>query len=278
MSSFREFDVDGFHIVEAGDPGAPAVLLLHGWPQCWAAWRGVMQAGAGQARLLAVDLPGIGGSAPTGDGSKHAFAQEIHRLVQQLELGHDWTLVGHDCGGMVAYAFLRVFPDAVRRVAILETVVPGVDPWDDVYADARLWHFRLHALPDLPEALVADRQGRYFDFFFDALAVDSSRVTDRATHVAAYASPEQLRAGFDWYRALEADAQRNTADTARIDTPLLYVRGGAGYGTPEPYVEGFHARGVTTVRSAVVPAAGHWLCDEQPEATWKAIAEFIDAT
>ena len=84
------------HVVEAGDPATPPVLLVHGWPQSSYAWRHVMAAGAQGAYLLAVDLPGTGGSTGEAtDGSKQQIAALLHQLVEQLG-PEDLTLVGHD--------------------------------------------------------------------------------------------------------------------------------------------------------------------------------------
>ncbi len=50
------------HVAEDGAPSAPALLLLHGWPECWAAFARVMELLAGDAHVVAIDLPGVGGS------------------------------------------------------------------------------------------------------------------------------------------------------------------------------------------------------------------------
>src|SRR5690349_6235102 len=90
------------HVVEAGDPGDPSYVFLHGWPQSWHCWRGVLAAAAGEAHLVALDLPGVGDSTgdPT-DGSKQALAAVVGAVISSLGLRKP-TLVGHDCGGMVA--------------------------------------------------------------------------------------------------------------------------------------------------------------------------------
>jgi pimeloyl-ACP methyl ester carboxylesterase len=112
-----------------------------------------MGAAGDTARVLAIDLPGIGESAGAVDrGSKRLIARAVHELVRTLGLT-DFTLVGHDAGGMVAYSYLRQYSD-VGRVVIMNTVIPGVDPWSEVLRNPYIWHFGLHAVPDLPEILV----------------------------------------------------------------------------------------------------------------------------
>jgi pimeloyl-ACP methyl ester carboxylesterase len=267
------------HVIEAGEPDAPSFLLVHGYPQSAAEWLGVMAAADGQARMVAVDLPGIGGSpAAPGGGSKVAIADLLHRLIETLEL-KDTTLVGHDAGGMVAYAYLRRHGD-VKRVAILETVIPGVGPWQEVIRNPYIWHFAFHSIPELPEILVQGHQARYFDYFFDAPSADRSRITPqaRATYAAAYASDAALSAGFDLYQTLAQDAKDNAASAAAepVATPLLYVRGGVSPVAIDAYLDGLRRAGVQNVQGSVIPDAGHFLADEQPDALWTVLREFAE--
>lgn len=109
MTEFRhdQVTVDGtpIHTVTAGPTDAPALLLLHGWPESWATWRELIPLAAQAHRVVAIDLPGIGGSRGRGaPAAKAEIARLVHRLAGLLGLG-DITLVGHDIGGMVAYAY-----------------------------------------------------------------------------------------------------------------------------------------------------------------------------
>jgi pimeloyl-ACP methyl ester carboxylesterase len=264
------------HVVEAGDPDAPPVLFLHGWPECWRAWQDVMTLAAGEAWAIAVDLPGVGGSTGDAtDGSKRALAAVVHRLVTELAIP-DVTLVGHDAGGMVGYAYLRAYADLARAV-IMDVVIPGLEPWERVLANPYIWHFSFHATPDLPELLVAGHQRAYFDHFHDILAADPAAIGDelRDAHAAAYATRAALAAGFSWYRTFPRDAADNAADTGALATPLRYLRGEHEQGEMAPYLAGFRAAGLTDVTHARIPGAGHFAPEEAPAATWRAIAEFM---
>ncbi|MBD2894521.1 Soluble epoxide hydrolase [Actinomadura sp. RB99] len=268
--------IDGhcLHVAESGDPRGRPFLFLHGWPESWRTWTGVMAAAPSDARLIAIDLPGVGASTGAVDGgSKRALASLVHGLVERLGLA-DLTLVGHDAGGMIAYAYLRHY--AAARVVIMNTVIPGLDPWDDVLRDPRVWHFGLHAVPALPEALVRGREREYFDYFYDVLSADPSRITpeSRAAHAAAYGTGAALTAGFDLYRALAQDAEDNTARTGPISTPLLYLRGDREGGGTDAYARGFRAAGVRDLTTATIEDAGHFAQEEQPSQVWSRIASF----
>ena len=279
----RHEDIDGatLHVAEAGETGAPAMLLLHGWPESWAAFEGVMEALQGDAHVVAIDLPGIGASTTSpSSGDKRALAGCVHGVVARLGLAGA-TLVGHDVGGMVAYAFLQRFPDAVARAVIMNTAIPGIDPWDDVVGNPHIWHFAFHAVPDLPEILVGGHEVDYFAYFQHALSARPEGATARARrHAEAYSRASALQAGFDWYRAFAQDARDNRAACGRrIDKPVLYLRGGEEQGIAlERYVDGLRAGGLANVRGEVVPGSGHFAPEEQPRALADALLAFNAAT
>jgi pimeloyl-ACP methyl ester carboxylesterase len=270
------------HTVMAGPPDAPALVLLHGWPESWVTWRELIPLAAPGHRIVAIDLPGIGGSGRgSTPGSKTGIARLVHGLITSLGL-RDVTLVGHDIGGMVTYAYLREFP-GLSRAVIMDVPVPGVDPWDDFVRAPFLWHFALHAVPGLPEQLVTGRQRSYFDYFYDLLSATSNVPGSdvRAEQASAYCAPAALTAGFDWYRAFDEDAGDNQAAASGppAPTPLLCLRGGAERGgSIDAYADGFRRAGVASVHPAVVAGAGHFPHQEDATATWRAVSEFISGT
>jgi pimeloyl-ACP methyl ester carboxylesterase len=280
MTEFRHSQVDtggsSIHVVEAGDPGSPPVVFLHGWPESWRSWRAVMALAAPHVHAIALDLPGIGGSTGEAtDGSKHEIAGVVHGVIEAMGL-RDVTLVGQDAGGMVAYTYARAHD--VARVVIADVVVPGLGPWDEVLANPHVWHFAFHGVPELPERLVSGREAEYFDYFFDAVSADPTAITKeaRADYVEAYSRPAALTAGFNWYRTFPQDAARNRQVAEHgTSTPLLYLRGEHEGGDIAAYVDGFRDAGILDVSHGRVAGAGHFTQEEAPEATWHHIADFI---
>jgi pimeloyl-ACP methyl ester carboxylesterase len=277
----RQLDLDGLsiHVAEAGTAGQPAVFFLHGWPESWAAFQRVMATLSTDAHVIAIDLPGVGGSRTSPPWSdKRTLATYVRGVMEQLAL-QDVTLVGHDVGGMIVYAYLRASLGRVARAVIMNTAIPGVEPWPEVKRNPHIWHFGFHAVAGLPETLVAGHQSAYFDFFYDRLAADVAGVSveQRETYVDAYARTSALRAGFDWYRAFDQDEHDNAdAGRGRSDTPLLYLRGERDPGLGlEQYVSGLQAAGMTNVRGGVIKGSGHFAPDEQPERVAAAVREFM---
>jgi len=263
------------HVVEVGDPHAPPMLLLHGWPESWRAWLPILEIPQDQFRVIAIDMPGIGRSVgAAASGAKSDVAAVIRELVETMDL-RDLTLVGCDLGGMVTYAYLRQQPDLARAV-IMNTVLPGLDPWDEVLRNPYVWHFAFHAIPELPERLIQGHQDEYFAYFYGVLAADPARITAevRSAFAEAYASDEALTVGLDWYRGLFEDARRNAGDTDPVETPVLYLRGEQEYGDLSVYAAGLRAAGLKQVETASVAGAGHFASVEAPEQTWEQLARF----
>jgi pimeloyl-ACP methyl ester carboxylesterase len=258
----------------AGD--GPPVLIVHGWPESSVAWVPILERAAASGRSVhAVDLPGVGGSER---GELGAGKRELASVLGELAEVMGWErprLVGHDVGGMIAYAALRAAP-VFEKVAICNTVVPGVAPWDLVYGNPRVFHFHFHAVPGLPEALVEGRERLYFDWFLDLLSDDPRRIGPdyRDAFAQAYSTTVALKTGFDWYRALPQDAEDNRADTSTVDTPVLYLRGDADPVDTDAYLAGFRAAGLTSMDLAVIPHSGHSASLESPDALWDTLDHF----
>lgn len=262
------------HYVRGGR--GPALVLLHGFPQDWFEWRRVMPQLSQRFTVVAVDLRGVGGSAPSVAGYAAVdLAGDVHLLIDGLNLGRA-HVVGHDVGGWVAYAFARHFPDSTRTVTILETPIPGIEPWLDLDVDIPLWHGAFHMVPGLPEALVADRQAVYFRYFFDVGTKDNGVISDAdVEHYAdAYGDPGRLRSAFEIYRAVPANMAYNAGQTDPIDIPLLLVGGEHVFGPILPLLaDNLRANyGWSNIEIHIVADGKHYLVEERPDD----VAELIE--
>ncbi|MEI9430616.1 alpha/beta fold hydrolase [Mesorhizobium sp. Cs1299R1N3] len=272
-------EIEGLSIAlrEAGPAGAPAFLLLHGWPQSSYAFERVIGRLAADYRVVAPDLPCIGGSQGLpGAGDKRTLARLMRGVAETCGL-RQLVAAGHDVGGQIVFALLRDHPDILSGAAIMDVVIPGIAPWEKVVRDPRIWHFAFHAVPALPETLVSGHQSAYFDFFFNVLSKDRASIPDdaREIYAKAYSRPESLQAGFDWYRAFPEDAKVNAARPAKpIAVPVLYLRGAAESGAIGDYVDGLRAAGLSNVEGDIIAGSGHFVADENPEALAARLARF----
>jgi len=227
--------------------------------------------------VAALDLPGIGGSLPAASSSaKSAVARRVIELIDTLRL-RNVTLVGHDVGGMIAFACLSAGPARLRAAVIMSVVIPGLKPWEEVLRNPHIWHFGFHSVPTLPELLVAGKERAYFDFFFNNIAAHPERIDEaaRERYVAAYDRPSALKAGFDWYRSFAEDARDNAAVADAVETPVLYLRGTREPGEISSYAEGLRTAGVKRLQTALIEDSGHFTPEEQPARVWREIERFL---
>jgi pimeloyl-ACP methyl ester carboxylesterase len=261
------------HYVRAGE--GPPLVLLHGWGSTWFMWRKLIGPLAERFTVIAPDLRGIGDSSKPRDGyDKLTIARDVHALVEELELG-PIRLVGHDWGGPVAYLYTAGLRAPVVRLAMLETLVFGVEYELDVRLTGELWHNAFHAVPDLPEALVAGRERTYLSYFYERNAYDPSAIEPAAVeeYVRCYSGLGAMRAGFAWYRTMERDlADMQAAARERLTIPVLALGGDASLGaTP-----GNAMRAVAEdVESGVIERCGHWMPEERPEETLGRLLAFM---
>ena len=110
--------VDGvrIHVALAGPADAPPLLLVHGWPQNWWAWREVIPALAAEHRVIAVDLPGFGWSdASAGGYEKERLAGQLLSLLGELGIERV-TWIGHDWGGWIGFLAALRAPERFERM------------------------------------------------------------------------------------------------------------------------------------------------------------------
>jgi pimeloyl-ACP methyl ester carboxylesterase len=148
------------HLATAGPPDAPPVLLLHGWPQHWWAWRHVIAELSGERRLLCPDLRGLGWSGQPADDDfrKQRLADDAIALLDVLELDRV-PLAGHDWG---AYAAILAAATAPERFSSLLAMSIG-HPWVPRKVALRHGHLMAYQLP-LAAPFVGEkvvRDGRY---------------------------------------------------------------------------------------------------------------------
>ena len=270
----RTAEVEGsrLHYLTAGR--GPALILLHGYTQTSRMWRPVIPQFAGKFTVIAPDLPGIGDSAIPDTGLDMASAAaRIHALAQSLGV-RKARVVGHDIGLMVAYAYAAQFPAEVEKLVLMDAFLPGVEGWEAIYNDSRIWHFRFNG--PTPEALVRGRERTYFEHFWNDFAADRTRSipeADRAAYAAAYARPGRMRAGWAYFVSF----QKAAADFARLaqtklTMPVLSIGGEKANGE----ALGKQAKLVATDSTLVVlKDTGHWVLEERPAETTDALLKFM---
>lgn len=263
------------HAVIGGD--GPPLLLVHGWPETWYAWRLVMPALARDYRVIAVDQRGIGLSdKPDGGYDTGALAADLIALMDVL--GHErFAVVGHDTGFTIGYALAADHPDRVDRVALAEIPGPPLPTHSPpVFAPAplnnRLWHIPFNRTERIPEQLITGREDVFFGYEF---AIQGGNVSQDVIdyYVGLVSDPDALRGSLGWYRAFDATlAQNGEREKQPLRMPVLAIGGERSYG---PGVGNAMKPLANDVEGLVIPGAGHWLAEEAPDALLAALTTFL---
>jgi pimeloyl-ACP methyl ester carboxylesterase len=275
----RYVDAGGLrqHAVVGGD--GPPLLLVHGWPENWYAWRLLMPSLARDFQVVAVDQRGIGLTDKPQDGyDTGTLARDLVALMEAL--GHQrFAVVGHDTGLIIGYALAADHPDRVERLALLEVPgPPGVIPSPPLFVpepiNNRLWHIPFNRVNDeLTEQLVRGREDLFFGYEFAIQGGKPLPDDARRYYYGLFSDPDVLRGSFGFYRAWGTTLAQNEQRKSRpLTMPVLAVGGAESWG--EAVGNGIKPA-ADDVRTVVIPGAGHWVAEQAPEELLAALTEFL---
>lgn len=272
----QEIETNGTVLhVRIGGTGSP-VVLIHGYGDTGDMWAPLAAELMRDHTVIAPDLRGLGLSASAAGGfTKKNQAEDIAGVMNALHVERA-DVIGHDIGNMVAFAFAAAHPDRTTRLVMMDAPVPGIGPWDEILKNPLLWHFRFGG-PDM-ERLVAGRERIYLDRFWNEFSAKPTQFPESARrhYAALYATPGRMHAGFMQFAAFDQDAIDNRASLAvgRLRMPVLAVGGDHSFGPTMAFVMRFAA---DDVHQLVIADSGHWLMEEQPQATVAAIRAFLNS-
>ena len=208
-----------------------------------------------------------------GGYDKKTQAEDVAGVLNSLKIDKV-DLVTHDIGNMVGYAFAVQHPERVKKFVIIDAPLLGVGPWDDIIRSHALWHYSFYG-PDA-ERLVKGREHIYLDRFWNEFSADPKKFDEasRKHYAKLYAAAGAMHAGFEQFKAFDQDAADNKAFVAKgmLTMPVLAIGGEKSFG---PMMGTVMRAAATNVQTAVVPNSGHWVMEENPEATIKLIEDFL---
>jgi pimeloyl-ACP methyl ester carboxylesterase len=274
------------HYVVSGPASAPPVILLHGFPQSWLAWRLILPRLARQYRVVAVDLRGYGDSdMPHGEEGydKRTMAADIRALAGHLDIGRP-LVIGHDRGARVVRRYALDYPDALAGAAMLD-ILPEEWVYDHLTAgDAaeRYWHWVFQVVADLPETLIAGHEEEYLAFLLsrpagllDRMRADGSWEEYRR----AFLRPGAVKAVLSDYRAtFKVDVPRYREERKsgrRIAVPTFLLWGSRGNLAGQPVLDVWREV-AEDVGGEEIPDCGHYLPEEQPGKVTEHLLRFAE--
>ena len=260
--------------VRSGGTG-PAVVLLHGFADTGDMWAPLAKVLVKDHTVIVPDLRGMGLSGHPDTGyTKMNQARDIAGVMDALHV-QKAELVTHDIGNMVGYALAAQYSPRITKWAVIDAPIPGIGNWDKILLTPMLWHFNVRG-PDM-ERLIAGRERIYLDRFYNELSADPKKITeDTRNHYAAlYARPRAMHDAFEQFTAFHQDAVDNAAwlkKNGKLPMPVLALGAEKSFGTGEAVELRFVA---SNVKGGIVPASGHWIMEENPDATVKRVTDFL---
>jgi pimeloyl-ACP methyl ester carboxylesterase len=185
------------------------------------------------------------------------------------------ALVSHDIGNMVGYALAAQYPTRITRWIAIDAPLPGIGAiWQAQLSNPKTWHFNFHG-PD-EERLVAGRERIFLDRFYNELSAHPEKIDEatRAHYAALYARPHAMHDALEQFAAFPQDGIDNRALLAKgkLTLPILALGAEKSYGlTMKKNLD----QVAVNVRGGVVPDSGHWVMEEQPEATTRLIVAYL---
>jgi pimeloyl-ACP methyl ester carboxylesterase len=287
----RHVEHDGFrmHYV-AGGEGEP-ILFLHGFPQFWFLWRNQLAALGDSHSVYAPDMRGFNLTDKPQDPDDYRMRhllRDIKALVEKEDLA-PFTLVGHDWGGIVSWAFALKHPELLERLVIIDGPPPFT--WNrDLRESSRQreavnYMVELSKPPPGPEEMLAENDFAMLDSMLERIGGVGARLSDseRAAYHEAWSQPGALTGGLNYYRAAHMGDQvagggvpeeyERKIDAMRLEVPALVI-----WGENDPALLIGLTRGlekwIPELRVETIRDAGHWVPYEQPEDVNRLIAEF----
>jgi pimeloyl-ACP methyl ester carboxylesterase len=260
--------------VRIGGKG-PAVVLLHGFGDTGDMWAPLAAELVREHTVIVPDLRGMGLSMHPDSGyTKKNQAVDIAGVMDALKV-RKADLVTHDIGNMVGYALAAQYPARITRWVVIDAPLPGIGDWDNIIRSPVLWHFNFRG-PDV-ERLVQGRERIYLDRFWNELSANPQAIDEqtRDHYAGLYARPRAMHDAFEQFAAFNQDAIDNKAllsKGGKLRMRVLALGAEKSFGAGMADDLRFVASDVT---GGIVPSSGHWIMEENPQATVKLVMEFL---
>jgi pimeloyl-ACP methyl ester carboxylesterase len=246
------------HVAEAG-AGDP-LLLVHGWPQHWYQWRGVIQRLGDTRRLIVPDLRGFGWTdAPAGPIDTDVFVEDLVALLDTLQI-EQTDLAGHDWGGYTSLLLAARHRHRLRKVVALSTP----HPWLEITPRLALETWRAWYAVALAAGLM-ERTTRVAEWFVRREVVDAAIYLDRLREPARAQATTRL---YRSYLRTLRDAVKGGTEEPRPETPTLLCIGENDQPVPPRLGQGMP-------NFEVITGAGHFVCDTHAHVVADRIRSFL---
>jgi epoxide hydrolase 4 len=278
----REIVTNGIrmHYVTQGE--GPLIVLLHGFPEFWYSWRHQIPFLAQHGyTVVAPDLRGYN------DTDKPRKGYDIPTLLRDIEglikgLGQQKAvIVGHDWGGVLAWAFAINYPEMTERLIVMNAPHPAAMMREmRTFKQLRKsWYVFAFQIPWLPEYLLGRNHANEIGRMLRGAAVEKSAFPreETAKYQEAMSKPGAIKAALSYYRQLFRRLPFSFRRyEVRINAPTLLIWGEQDIALGIELTTGLE-RWVKDIQIKRIPDSGHWVQQEQPNKVNLYMLEFLQA-
>lgn len=286
-STFLQVGPLRMHLLSAGDPSKPLVVMLHGFPELAESWRDILPMMAdGGFYAVAPDLRGYGGTdKPDGGYDLDTLSGDVAALIEALGR-KEAHVVGHDWGGAIAYHFAATHPARVQRLAVVNCPHPVVLA-TRLFKDGQLrrsWYMFAFQLPWLPELFLSRNGGANVARSLRGMAIDKTNFTREklAPYAQNFSSQRAARSALNYYReamklVLSAKGRALIKNFPKIRAPFRLIWGTEDTALGVALTKDFDEHFEQPVDVKYLPGVGHFATLEAPQKVAPLLLEHLSA-
>jgi len=276
-----------FHYAAMGAPTGQPVLLAHGFPESWHCWAKIMpQLAAAGYYVIAPDQRGYNLSDKPANPDEYRPKYLVEDLDQIAEVlfgpNKPFTLVAHDWGGAIAWAFAIQRPERLKQLLIINATHPGAFQREmarNPDQAARSQYINDLRSPDAEAKFSADNNAMLHETFGDAYDTGVLTAEDRARSDAMWNEPDSLTGMFNWYRAMRIEPPKSTDEEAlkQNDKAIAFDDAALAVHIPVRVMWGMQDHAFAPaildhfpefcgdLQVVEIPDGSHWVIHEQPD-------------
>jgi pimeloyl-ACP methyl ester carboxylesterase len=280
-------EVNGVRLHYVSEGQGDLILFLHDFPEFWYAWREQLAAFGEDHRAVAVDMRGYNLSSKPPEVEAYQvplLVEDVRGLIAHLGY-QTCTLVAHDWGGVVAWAFAMRHPEMLDWLVIINAPHPAIFGRELRENPAQQRASQYMLMFRSPEAEATLAAGNYAALVNGVLTPTGAFTDeDRAAYIAAWSEPGALTGGLNYYRAARigpptTDEERAATATlalgsAMIAAPTLVIWGERDTALLTGNLDGLD-RVVSNLTIVRIPEGTHWIIHEMPERINDEIRKFL---
>lgn len=284
-------DVNGVKLHVAKSGKGELILFLHGFPEFWYAWKNQLDEFGKDHLAVAPDMRGYNLSSKPAEVEQYRvplLVEDVRALAEKYGFGakRKFTLVGHDWGGAVAWAYAIAHPDTLNKLIIVNAPHPAVfqrELRENPAQQKASQYMLMFRGPDAEKTLSANDHAMLVQIVLSGgLKAGHFTEADKKAYLDAWSQPGALTGGLNYYRAAQVGPPTSTdkapaafvAGAAKVNVPTLVIWGERDTALLTGNLEGLDGY-VPQLTIRRIPEGTHWVVHEKPADINKHIREFI---